>query len=389
MDVISLINMKGGSAKSTTTHNLAGALAKLGRRVLAVDNDPQSSLSQGLLGPAVAEALDPAETIAAVYERTATPEAILRGSGVAGVDLLPGSIHTDRHNRPSPEESPWPDQVCLREFLLELEGRYDAVLIDNPPNLHLCGWAALAASTWALIPVVPEDYGSQGLTPVRRSIARVQAAVNPGLRLLGLVLTQVQPRERSPTLRGHAPRDLWRRGPGRPHPRRRRLPRGDRPPAADHPLQAEVRRGERPPWPWPRRSWSGCRDPPRIRTGRPPDVEARRAAEERRPEREGFDRRPPRLPTPAASGPPPRWRGVVRSRDAAAIPLEMIVADPSQPRTEFDEEELPAWPSRSGPWPAPTLPGQVGRRAGGVHDPRRRAADACGPDWPAWRPSSA
>ncbi len=194
MDVISLINMKGGSAKSTTTHNLAGALAKLGRRVLAVDNDPQSSLSQGLLGPAVAEALDPAETIAAVYERTATPEAILRGSGVAGVDLLPGSIHTDRHNRPSPEESPWPDQVCLREFLLELEGRYDAVLIDNPPNLHLCGWAALAASTWALIPVVPEDYGSQGLTPVRRSIARVQAAVNPGLRLLGLVLTQVQPR---------------------------------------------------------------------------------------------------------------------------------------------------------------------------------------------------
>ena len=48
------------------------------------------------------------------------------------------------------------------------------------------------------------------------------------------------------------------------------------------------------------------------------------------------------LPPPArlASGPPPRWRGVVRSRDAAAIPLEMIVADPSQPRTEFDEEEL-------------------------------------------------
>ena len=42
--------------------------------------------------------------------------------------------------------------------------------------------------------MVPEDYGSQGLTPVRRSIARVQAAVNPGLRLLGLVLTQVQPR---------------------------------------------------------------------------------------------------------------------------------------------------------------------------------------------------
>jgi chromosome partitioning protein len=194
VDVISLINMKGGAGKSTCTHNLAGALAKLGRRVLAVDNDPQSSLSQGLLGPAVAEGLDPAETIAAVYDGTATPEAILRGSGVPGVDLLPGSIHTDRHNRPSPEEAPWPDQVALRDFLREIEGRYDVALIDNPPNLHLCGWAALAASGWALIPVVPEDYGSQGLTPVRRSIARVRTAVNPGLELLGLVLTQVQPR---------------------------------------------------------------------------------------------------------------------------------------------------------------------------------------------------
>ena len=50
MEVISLINMKGGVGKTTTTHNLAGALAIAGRRVIAVDNDPQSSLSQGLLG---------------------------------------------------------------------------------------------------------------------------------------------------------------------------------------------------------------------------------------------------------------------------------------------------------------------------------------------------
>src|SRR3954470_19726680 len=194
MDVISLINMKGGSAKSTTTHNLAGALAKLGRRVLAVDNDPQSSLSQGLLGPAVAEALDPAETIAAAYERTATPEAILRGSGVAGVDLLPGSIHTDRHNRPSPGESPWPDQVCLREFLAELEGRYDAVLIDNPPNLHLCGWAALAASDGLVVPLQAEDYGAQGIIAVMEAVAAVRGRTNGALRMLGLLLTMYDKR---------------------------------------------------------------------------------------------------------------------------------------------------------------------------------------------------
>lgn len=194
MHVISLLNMKGGVGKTSTTHNLAGALALAGRRVLLVDNDPQSSLSQGLLGPAAAEALPLQETIAAVYAGEATPGRLVRPSSVDGVDLIPGSIHTDRHNRPVPEEAPWPEQVALREFLGELEGTYDIALIDCPPNLHLCSWCALAASSHTLIPVQPEDYGAQGLTAVRRSIGRVRSTVNPGLRLLGYVITMAQPR---------------------------------------------------------------------------------------------------------------------------------------------------------------------------------------------------
>lgn len=194
MDVISLINMKGGVGKSTTAHNLAGALALAGRRVLLLDNDPQSSLSQGLLGPAAAEGLEPAATVAAVYDGTATPGGVIRSAGVHGIDLLPGSIHTDRHNRPTPEEAPWPDQVVLRDFLAEIGDAYDITLIDNPPNLHLCSWAALSASGWVLIPVQPEDYGAQGLAAVRRSIAHVRTAVNQDLRLLGYLITMVQPR---------------------------------------------------------------------------------------------------------------------------------------------------------------------------------------------------
>ena len=219
MDVISLINMKGGSAKSTTTHNLAGALAKLGRRVLAVDNDPQSSLSQGLLGPAVAEALDPAETIAAVYERTATPEAILRGSGVAGVDLLPG---IDPHRSPQP---PLPRGVALARpgvppRIPARAGRALRCGADRqppePPPLRLGRPGGLHLG--------PDPGGPRGLREPRpdprppldragpgRGQSRPQAA-RPGAH------PGPAPPRHPPALRGHAPRDLRRRGPGRPDP---------------------------------------------------------------------------------------------------------------------------------------------------------------------------
>ena len=84
----------------------------------------------------------------------------------------------------------WPETVELAE----LGNTYDVALIDNPPNLHLCSWAALAACGWVLIPVQPEDYGAQGLAAVRRSIGRVRSAVNPDVRLLGYLITMAQPR---------------------------------------------------------------------------------------------------------------------------------------------------------------------------------------------------
>lgn len=193
MPVITLLNQKGGVGKTSTCHHLAGTLAQLGRRVLLVDNDPQSSLTQGLWGPSVALAVDPAETIAAVYAGEAMPERVVKPSGIAGVDLVPGSVHSTRHNVPVPHEADWDAQTCLRSFLAEVDG-YDLVLIDCPPNLHLCAWAALVASDFLVVPLQPEDYGAQGIAEVQRSVARVIAGPNPSLRLLGYLITMVQAR---------------------------------------------------------------------------------------------------------------------------------------------------------------------------------------------------
>jgi chromosome partitioning protein len=194
MPVITALNQKGGVAKTSTCHHLAGTLALMGRRILLVDNDPQSSLTQGLWGPSVALSVDPDETIAAVYSGEGFAERIIKPSGVPGVDLVPGSVRSTRHNVPVPYEADWDSQVCLRSFLDEVRDGYDLVMIDCPPNLHLCSWAALVASDFLLIPTQPEDYGAQGLADVRASAAMVQAGPNPGLKLLGYLLTMVSPR---------------------------------------------------------------------------------------------------------------------------------------------------------------------------------------------------
>ena len=63
------------------------------------------------------------------------------------------------------------------------------ILIDCPPNLQLCSWAALVASDFVLVPLQAEDYGAQGITSVRRAVAAVQEGPNAGLRLLGYLIT--------------------------------------------------------------------------------------------------------------------------------------------------------------------------------------------------------
>src|SRR4051812_26943801 len=189
-----MLNQKGGVAKTSTCHHLSGTLAQMGLRVLLLDNDPQSSLTQGLWGPSKALSLDPAETIAAVYAGEAFPARVVQPSGLPGVDLIPGSVHSTRHNVPVPHEADWEAQTCLRSFLEDIRDRYDLVLIDNPPNLHLCSWASLVASDHLIVPLQPEDYGAQGIAEVNDSAARVVAGPNPGLGLLGYLITMVAPR---------------------------------------------------------------------------------------------------------------------------------------------------------------------------------------------------
>ena len=192
---VCLLNLKGGVGKTSTCFHVGGLLARDGRKVLLVDADPQASLTQGFFGPQATRDLAPGATIAALFdpEQGGVAEALVRPTGFPGLDLLPGSRHLTRSNMTPPEQ--WGlSQYALRDALEELEGRYGAVLIDCPPNLHLCSWAAMTAASHVVVPLQPEDFGSQGLAPVQEAIAAVQGGANPSLVLAGYLLTMVDKR---------------------------------------------------------------------------------------------------------------------------------------------------------------------------------------------------
>ncbi len=193
---ICLINQKGGCGKSSSCFHLSGHFAQAGQRVLLVDADPQGSLSQGFFGSALIETLEPSETLAALFDDDRffhSPEALPLQTQFAGIAIVPANHTLAQYNVPRPEASGM-KQFTLRVFLDDLEG-FDIVLIDCPPNLYQCSWNALVAADFVVIPVPPEDFGTQGLRVVHQAIDQAER-LNPGVQLLGHLVARSDSRLR-------------------------------------------------------------------------------------------------------------------------------------------------------------------------------------------------
>jgi chromosome partitioning protein len=186
---ICIINQKGGSGKTSTCFHLAGALAQGGLQVLLVDADPQGSLSKGFLGATTVESLGPRETLTALFDEQAFFSAPrpFRPTAFERITLCPTNHHLDRMNKPCPEDTGM-DQFVLREFL-DRQDAFDIVLVDCPPNLYGCTWTAMVAADYVMIPVPPEDFGTQGLRAVHQAVENARP-LNPDLLLLGHLVTR-------------------------------------------------------------------------------------------------------------------------------------------------------------------------------------------------------
>jgi chromosome partitioning protein len=186
---IAMLNQKGGVGKTSTCHHLSGTLAKAGKRILLIDADPQASLTQGIWGPDKTRNMLRERTVAALFDDALDPDpnAVIAPTQFPGIHLLPGSDYLTVFNLPEPERDP--RQGAIRDLVGEVRNNYDVILIDCPPNLQLCSWAALMACDGLVVPLQAEDYGAQGIAKIQQAVAMAKAGPNPHMRLLGYLIT--------------------------------------------------------------------------------------------------------------------------------------------------------------------------------------------------------
>lgn len=186
--IIAVANQKGGVGKTTTATNLSACLAEKGKKVLAVDLDPQGNMTSGL-------GVDKNEVENTVYELIldeCTIKESIQEEILENLSLLPSNVELAGaeieligvENK----------EFILRESINKVKSDYDFIIIDCPPSLNTLTVNAMTTADTILVPIQCEFFALEGLSQLIHTINLVRERLNPALDIEGVVFTMYDAR---------------------------------------------------------------------------------------------------------------------------------------------------------------------------------------------------
>lgn len=193
VQVVAVVNQKGGVGKTTTAINLATALVAVGRSVLLVDLDPQGNASTGL----GVDRDNREVTIYDVLSGDVTMDEATLDTAIPGLSLVPSTVDlvgAELELVDAPRRSTRLGDALDAARRTGSLGHYDYVIIDCPPSLSLLTLNALVAAGSILVPLQCEFFALEGLSLLLQTVRRIKVSFNPDLEIFGVVLTMFDKR---------------------------------------------------------------------------------------------------------------------------------------------------------------------------------------------------